>query len=264
MAAPRETGWEDDLVPGDVGGGQAAPRLDGAGEDEIMAGSAGGRHPGWRAAAIAMVAVTAAICGLALVLAILNGHVAQGVSEAAAFAFVAVGTIILVRRPGNQIGLLLCAAGFLMAVAGVATEYAYRSVVAARGSLPASRFAEALLDVLPIAVIGLLVGVLPQLFPTGRPALPWLRWTVWAAWGYIAAGIAGNAFAPQPVEGLPGVSNPYVINAGRPLFAALQAAAGILLIVALAGGLIGIAARWRRSHGDERQQLKWLDRKSVV
>jgi signal transduction histidine kinase len=86
------------------------------------------------------------------------------------------------------------------------------------------------------------------------------RWRplVWAAWGYALFGAVGNAFIQQQSESVPGMSNPYAIPPARPLFTVMIELSAPLGVVALAGAVASLTVRWRRSHGDERQQLKWF------
>jgi signal transduction histidine kinase len=150
-------------------------------------------------------------------------------------------------------------AGFLMVLDGASTEYARHALIEHPGSLPGGELASWIGGSwLPIPMIGLLVGVLPQLFPTGRVVSRRFRVTLWAAIAYIVLGAVGNAFIPQALEGLAPLRNPYAIEAAKPLWTVLIAFSAPLGLVAFFAGVTSLVLRWRRSTGDERQQLKWF------
>ncbi|RNM14037.1 sensor histidine kinase [Nocardioides pocheonensis] len=86
------------------------------------------------------------------------------------------------------------------------------------------------------------------------------RWrpTLWAGWAFIVLATLGNALTPQRLESVPGRDNPYAMTALDGLWAAMIAISAPLGLLALCAGLVTLGLRWRRSGGDERQQLKWF------
>ena len=200
--------------------------------------------------------VVAVLSGLAL--AGLNGDAGQALPGVGMVAFAAVGALILVRRPDNPIGPLLCAASLSLTVLGVAEEYARRALFTSPGSLPGGRAAAYVMNFPPLISIGLLVCLLPQLFPTGRALSPRWRVGIWSAWVYIVVGTAANVLARQNIEGLDGYANPYPVAVLQPYLGPLFLLSGVCLVVSILFGLVSLVVRWRRSAGDERQQLKWF------
>jgi signal transduction histidine kinase len=81
---------------------------------------------------------------------------------------------------------------------------------------------------------------------------------VWTASAYIVLAAVGNAFYPQTLESVPGHANPYAIESAKPVFSAMIGLAALCGLVALVCAAITLVLRWRRSEGDERQQLKWF------
>lgn len=219
--------------------------------------SRAGPAPG-RVAAVAAVTVSFGLWVAGLVLAALDGHVTVALPGISGVGFAAAGALVMFQRPENRLGPLMCAAGVVLGILGTAGEYGERALVYAPGSLPAGQFAGWLGDLMALPAIGMLAGVLPQLFPTGQPVSRRWRPLVWAAWGYAALGAIGNAFVQQQSESVPGHGNPYAIASARPLFTFLIMLSAPLGVVALIGAVASLAVRWRRSHGDERQQLKWF------
>jgi hypothetical protein len=100
-----------------------------------------------------------------------------------------------------------------------------------------------------------LITALLLLFPDGR--LPSRRW--WPAGALVLAAIlclfAGYAFAPGALDDYRRVENP--LGLGR-LFLTLQHAGFPLMALAAITSAGALIWRFRRSHGVERQQLKWM------
>jgi len=189
----------------------------------------------------------------------------QAWSQALAGAAVAVpGTLIAARRPRHPIGWLLVLAGVWLAVPAFGAEYARYTFVAHPGALPGgvwwlwvSNREGAMADyALPFLLL---------LFPTGyllsrrwRP----VAWLIFAAvtaetvlYTFLAGDIDPSAHHPLGS----GIRNPVGLfgDAQRdwPRIAPLLTG---LSLLALGLGLAGGIARFRRSRGDERQQLKWV------
>jgi hypothetical protein len=171
-------------------------------------------------------------------------------------AFAALGALLATRRPHNPIGWLLVVAGFSLAVSGLARGWYVRAYDAEPGSpLPP----DALLWVANwIWVCGFppLITALLLLFPDGR--LPSRRW--WPAGALVAAAIAALLVAcmldPGPMDGFPLVENPLGVTANA--FELLAAVGYPLFAAGAVASAAGLVTRFRRSHGVERQQLKWM------
>jgi hypothetical protein len=110
--------------------------------------------------------------------------------------------------------------------------------------------------VLPIPAIFLL-------FPAGRPLSHRWRWALrlWAV--SVAASLLWAAFRPGEVYGNPPpdqvtVDNPFAIDALRWLFPVLVDVGGFAALAAAMLGVISLVARFRRSRGEERAQMRWL------
>ena len=96
------------------------------------------------------------------------------------------------------------------------------------------------------------------LFPTGH----------YLSRGWRRAGttvLVANAFAlvvvafePGPLPNHPRIRNPLGLDAAAGLLHALAAAAPVVVAVTLLFPIAAVVARFRRSRGLERQQLKWL------
>jgi len=217
------------------------------------------RRPGLPVTAARSVFITTVALSLAtVVLSGLDGHALAGFRVLPVAAFGVMGMLIVARRPENRLGWLFCAVGIAMGASACSQEFARRALVQSPGSMPGGEVAAWLAGWTPLVGIGLLLGLLPPLFPTGRSLGRRWRPGLWAAWAFIVLGAVGNAFAPQSIEGVPGVRNPYGVESAASAFRVVQAAAGLFGLVALVGGLASLVVRWRRAAGDEAQQLKWF------
>jgi signal transduction histidine kinase len=218
------------------------------------------RHDLVRRTAVSLVVfAVVALAVLGLVLSALDGRAGGAVvGVVGPLAFTAVGGLVAVQRPDNRLGWLFLVGAVLMTVLGVGGEYAKRALVDAPGSLPAGTFVAWLADSMATPMAGVLAGLLPQLFPTGRPLSRRWRFLVWAACGYILLAFAGNAVAAQKLESVPQIDNPYAVAALQGAVGPVVGISGLCGVVALVGGVVTLALRWRRAAGDERQQLKWF------
>jgi hypothetical protein len=170
-------------------------------------------------------------------------------------AFAVLGALLASRRPRNPIGWLLCAAPLALALSGFADGWYVHAYYAHPGS---TKPPLALLWVANwIWVFGFipLMTALLLLFPDGR--LPSRRW--WPAGALVLAAIlclfAGHAFAPGALDDYRRVENPLGLG---PLFLTLQDVGFPLMALSAITSAAALIWRFRRSHGVERQQLKWM------
>ena len=178
----------------------------------------------------------------------------------AILSFAFVGALVASRQPGNAIGWIFCGGALAFSLSGFGESYAVYTLFAEPGALLGGGETMAWLSVWVWVPGGaLLVTFFPLLFPTGK--LLSSRWLpvafVCAAAPVILA--LGIAFAPGVFDDLPEVENPYgLAGAAGDVFSAMQALGWLLLILGLIGAATSLVVRFRRSHGEERQQLKWV------
>ena len=174
-------------------------------------------------------------------------------------AFAALGALVASRRPANPIGWILCVSPLCLAFTELARNWYVHTLIAEPGSLPlASAFVWAanwawIPGFMPLLTLLLL------LFPDGRPPSRRFRMVGWLAGAAMGLLIVGYAFAPGPLEDYPRVNNP--IGLGGSAGDVLESFQGVgfpLFALAAIGSLASLVVRFRRSHGVERQQLKWM------
>ena len=185
-----------------------------------------------------------------------------------AVAFPGLGWVILRRQPANRLGWIYLAIGFWEALNLFATNYSTLAFWVAAGDLP---FAAPLSWVgtwawVPAFTLFSTLGIL--LFPTGH--LPSRRWWPVVAVGALAfALILLPAVALWPYRGLPleaanALNQPPPDDPGLEAASAIQNLGQLVLLVAMIGSVAGLAVRFRRSVGVERQQLKWFTFAAIV
>jgi hypothetical protein len=169
-----------------------------------------------------------------------------------------VGAVLASRRPDHPVGWLLLALGLFMAAAIVAQAYADYGFRARPGALPAARFAALYGPAILGAWLGC-IGFILLLTPTG--SLPSPRWRWWARVMVAApvVSLVATLLLPNSLNSdYQTLDNPLALRAfGGALRAALWVALAITLLAVLvaAGSLV---VRFRRAHGVERQQLRWV------
>jgi signal transduction histidine kinase len=168
-----------------------------------------------------------------------------------------VGALLTSRAPGNPVGPLfqLTPAAFSFAI--FVSEYGSRWDTDLSG-LPAVPLIVELGNLMiPVVVVSLLSTFL--LFPDGH--LPSRRWRP-VAWLLLANGVVGllTVSVVSPTNSLDtgtAIENPLSVGAlsGWTWMAWVWAA---LLVAAAIPSLASVVVRFRRSHGEERQQIRWL------
>ena len=172
-------------------------------------------------------------------------------------AFVVAGVLIASRVPSNPIGWVLLASGMGTAVQEFALQYAHYGLLDTPGAVPSADVAAWITEWIWIPYMAAVALLIPMLYPTGR--LPSARWRVPLLLGLIAAGLGSVCFAlaPGDLDGFPGVPNPVGLD-GMPWIKTLGDTVMFVFVGAVLTAIVSMAVRYRRSQGDERQQLKWL------
>ena len=174
-----------------------------------------------------------------------------------------VGALLGAKRPANLVGWLLGICGVLVGLDQFARAYAIHGLFIHPGSVPAASLVAWLNSWTGQLTFGLMLTIVPLIFPTGRP--PSHKWhpVVWLACGFVAAWTLGAAFGPRTIYldwrsgytlpnplGWPDLAGWWLILAGERV--------GPLLTVAATLGAGALPTRLRRARGEERRQLEWI------
>jgi signal transduction histidine kinase len=174
-----------------------------------------------------------------------------------AVAYPAVGLLIAVRRPGNRIGWLMITIGLSLALSCVAHAYTERGPLIGPHAPPAGQWVDWLGTWVWVPGWVFLFTLLLLLFPDGQPPSPRWRPAIWATFVAVGLEIAGSMLDPNP-SSRPSYHNPTATPATRGLAQVLEIGG---VVVGVAAGLVCLAAlitRFRRSQGQQRQQMKWF------
>jgi hypothetical protein len=166
-------------------------------------------------------------------------------------AFPTVGALIASRHTKNPVGWICLAIGL------------FWMLIFLEDSIPSSGpypvMTEALTQSLWIPPVGLLGIYLILLFPDGK--LPSRRWRplAWLSGVVMVLASVGITFGPGPLEGHPGVRNPIGLEAlGHPWVATAVFIVLLLLPLCMLASALSLVLRYRRSRGEEREQIKWI------
>jgi hypothetical protein len=180
-----------------------------------------------------------------------------------------VGVVVASRQPRNPVGWFFVVSATCLAVNEVTGRYAVYGLVIEPGSVPLARLMAWPSTWMWVPGIALIILFLPLYFPDGRLLSPRWRPVMWLALLFsVGFGVVFGALFPGEVDELspgvggdvPGVVNPLGIEALRPLDRVWQVdiILAVLLLVIVLCSVASLMVRFRRSDGEERQQMKWL------
>ncbi len=172
-------------------------------------------------------------------------------------AFPMVGALIASKRPKNPIGWICLAVGIIWMMMLISTPYGLYGVVMRPGSVPFPAAIGSLGEWMWVPAVGLLGIYLVLLFPDGK--LPSRRWRplAWLSGAVIVLASAGFALSPGPMDGLPGIRNPFGLEK-HPWVADATLGVMLLLPLCILASAVSLVLRFLRSGGEEREQIKWL------
>ena len=169
--------------------------------------------------------------------------------------YTSVGAFLASRRPANPIGWLFLGIGFVQTVNIFCGAYARYALITEPGSVPGGAVAswlEAWTWIIGFTGFSFIL----LLFPSGGLPSPRWRWVAWLAAASVC--LTAMAFA---VDAWP--------ERGLSLLEEMDEASSTAVIVVVVLGFVSFAAatlmslasvfvRFRRSRGEERQQIKWF------
>jgi hypothetical protein len=224
------------------------------------------RAASWLAWSLAALSMAMFLATVALSVLARSAHIPSGSSASRTvvdllvsvpiLAFPIVGAMIASRRPRNPIGWICLADGLLWTFLGLLDYYSVYGV-AKPGSVPFPAAMAGLSLWLWVPTVGLPAIYLVLLFPDGR--LPSRRWRplAWLAGAVIVLASVGSGLSPGPIAELGGVRNPFGLE-GQPWVAYAANVGLVPFLVCILASVVSLILRYRRSRGDERQQIKWI------
>jgi hypothetical protein len=169
-----------------------------------------------------------------------------------------VGAVLASNRPRNPVGWFFVFSAASFAVSEATFRYAVYGLVIDPGSLPLARAMAWPATWLWVPGVLLVLVFLPLYFPNGR--LLSLRWrpVMWLAIFVSGATVVIWAFLPGKVGDAWDITNPLGLAALRPAIGGLEVGMAVLFLGFILSSVVSLVVRFRRSQGQERQQMKWL------
>src|SRR5215212_8166470 len=166
--------------------------------------------------------------------------------------FATLGVLIVSRRSGNVIGWLFLALSVAGSIQMFSGQCATVALISGGLQLPGGAFAAWLSTLMQITFVYPIL-FLVLLFPTGKLLSP--RWRVvgWTAGLVLVASLVSLALRPGPIQNFPSVRNPF---GGPPFDEWVEAVGGVFGPACFVAAIISLILRFRRSQGQERQQIK--------
>ena len=180
-----------------------------------------------------------------------------------------VGAVVASRQPRNPVGWFFVVSATCWAVNEATGRYAVYGLVIEPGSLPLAHLMAWPSTWMGVSALMLIILFLPLYFPDGRLLSPRWRPVLWLALLFsVGFGVVFGALFPGEMDELspgvagdvPGIVNPLGIEALRPLDRVTQVdiILTVVLLVIVLCSVASLVVRFRRSSGEERQQMKWL------
>jgi signal transduction histidine kinase len=203
----------------------------------------------------------------ALPLAIACNRVIKDFLSPVGFAFATVGAIwlatgalIVSRQPKNWAGCIFIFVGFSVCFSLFISSYAVYGLRIDPDSLPLIGIAAWLNEYVFLAIA--FVPLLFLLFPDGHvPSRGW-RWAVVGLLGGMVLAFLAFVVRPEPVNNLQGFEieyqNPFGIEALGEAPGVVIGIGTVAAIISSVACVLGLRSRFKRSSGEERQQMRWL------
>jgi signal transduction histidine kinase len=187
-------------------------------------------------------------------------NAAVGVLFTLLLVWLGVGFLVVSRQPSNWAGWLFLITGAPFPLTALSQALVIYGLKANPGSIPLiglwATFGEYALY--PIALLPLLF----LLYPDGHPPSRRWRWAVIGLVGGTAIAILGFMFRPGPYNNWLGDGivyvNPLGIDALAEIGPAVILVGTVIAIVSALSTVIAVRQRFKRSLGEERQQMRWI------
>jgi hypothetical protein len=168
-----------------------------------------------------------------------------------------VGALIASRRSRNPVGWILCAIGFLASLSQFAWCYGYYGLAIATTHTPFALQSLWAAQWLWLPALGVGLSTLCVRLPNGHVARN-LQFVDWLAVAGATALVVATSLMPGAVDPRVTNLNPYGAPAAQTLLVPLLGAGYAAVAIAVLLPAASLVSRLRDSHGDEREQIKWI------
>jgi signal transduction histidine kinase len=170
------------------------------------------------------------------------------------------GALITSRQPGNRAGWIFTSIGLFFFLEGLSLTLVVRGAKTDPGSVPLLGLWAGIAEYALFAFA--LVPLLFLLYPDGRPPTPGWRWAQRALFVGVGIAFVGSALNPGPLNNLVDSGIVYLNPLGVPALAgtadAITALGTLIALGASLSTVVAVRGRFKRSTGEERQQMRWL------
>ena len=194
-----------------------------------------------------------------------GGGLPIAVFEAVMIMAIAIlGAVVASRQPRNPVGWVLCAIAFFLGILIFGAHLFWALYLHDRAPTGGALFVAWLASWIWIPAMIPALTLFPLNFPTGRPPTPRWRWVQWVALAALPLNFVGEAFPPGTFAEYP-VENPVGANgAWRTVVDVCAVLGTVAMALALVASTVSLVVRFRRSRGEERQQIKWVATAAVL
>jgi hypothetical protein len=179
----------------------------------------------------------------------LGSNADTGIYGLVAVSAATVGVVLASRRPAHPVGWLLLGLGLWF-------SYAYASWVLLAWRGAPSAVGSAVKDI-AVVVLAACIGFVLLLTPTGSLPSPRWRWWAWVTAATLVVGLVSFGLGPFREPG-PSVAGLLAVRALAGPLLVVRGATFVVAGLAIPVGAWSLVVRFRRAHGVERQQLRWL------
>lgn len=168
-----------------------------------------------------------------------------------------VGGLVASRRPRNPVGWIVLGHAFFFTLGEFSRQYAIYGLLTEPGSLPLARALASPPYWAWFPGLMLALSFLPLCFPDGRLASPRWRPVAWLA-GVLTVVLTATAVVRPGTGETAGAPNPLGVDGLGPYYAAVDVFVPVAWLALACASVASLVVRFRRSRGEERQQVKWF------
>ncbi|MDP9242086.1 MAG: histidine kinase [Actinomycetota bacterium] len=169
--------------------------------------------------------------------------------------------MLVTTRKGSVLGWIFGVVGISLALGPLSEQYVLFATVTHPGSLPGPQWVSLLTAAYGIG--GASIALVLLLFPDGHPPSPRWRWVQWTLPAAVLVAIVSFQLIPGVLHGTQydlGVRlmNPIGIEGARRYLNPIVEIASLIALICAALCIVAVILRFRRSRGEERQQMRWV------